>query len=127
MIKVRPIPKGNYATLNAGTEYPAEARALHLEGVTRVRLLVDARGKVASRSLLNRLGHGLDELAMKYAEGLEFEPARNIQDEPVASVIVWTFNMSLPNQQESPPAAAPTLRPSAPSLTPDVDAVQSPR
>ena len=46
--------------------------------------------------LLNRLGHGLDELALKRAAEIEFEPARDTDDRPVTSVVVWTFTMTLP-------------------------------
>ena len=46
--------------------------------------------------LLNKLGHGLDELAMKRAAEIEFEPAKDESEAPVSSVVVWTFNMTLP-------------------------------
>jgi hypothetical protein len=46
--------------------------------------------------LLNRLGHGLDELALARARQIEFEPARDTSDRAVRSVVVWTFNMTLP-------------------------------
>lgn len=95
-IKTRAMPRGDYAFFDAGKDYPAEARALGVEGAIRVRLVVDQRGKVTSRALLNRLGHGLDELAMKRAAELEFEPAVDTDDHPVTSVVVWTFNMTLP-------------------------------
>jgi protein TonB len=90
------MPRGDFAYFDAGKDYPAEARALGVEGAIRVRLVVDQRGKVTSRALLNRLGHGLDELAMKRAAELEFEPAVDTDDHPVTSVVVWTFNMTLP-------------------------------
>ena len=93
-IKTRAMPKGDYAY--ESTDYPAEARALGIEGDLRVRLIVDEHGKVKSRVLLNKLGHGLDELAMARAHELEFEPAKDTNDQPVTSVVVWTFHMSLP-------------------------------
>ena len=49
-----------------------------------------------SAVLLNKLGHGLDELALARARQIEFEPARDTDDHPVTSVVVWTFNMTLP-------------------------------
>jgi periplasmic protein TonB len=90
------MPRGDYAFFDAGKEYPAEARALSIEGAIRVRLIVDERGKVTSRVLLNKLGHGLDELALERAAKIEFEPATDSDDRPVTSVVVWTFNMTLP-------------------------------
>ncbi len=95
-IKTRALPKGDYGYFDAGKEYPAEARALGIEGAIRVRLVVDEHGKVKSQVLLNRLGHGLDELAMKRAAEIEFEPAKDTDDHPVTSVVVWTFTMTLP-------------------------------
>jgi protein TonB len=95
-IKTRALPKGDYAYFDAGKEYPPEARALGIEGAIRVRLVVDEHGKVKSQVLLNKLGHGLDELAMKRAAEIEFEPAKDSDDNPVSSVVVWTFNMTLP-------------------------------
>jgi periplasmic protein TonB len=95
-IKTRALPKGDYAYFDAGKDYPPEARALGIEGAIRVRLVVDEHGKVTSHMLLNKLGHGLDELAMKRAAEIEFEPAKDSDDHPVTSVVVWTFNMTLP-------------------------------
>ena len=92
-IKSRALPKGDYGYVG---EYPAEARTLAIEGDVRVRLLVDEHGKVKSKTLLNRLGHGLDELALQRCAEMEFEPAKDTDDKPVASVVVWTFHMTLP-------------------------------
>jgi protein TonB len=95
-IKTRAMPRGDYGYIDAGKEYPTEAKQLGIEGPVRVRLVVDDRGKVSSAVLLNHLGHGLDELALKKAKEIEFDPARDTDDHPVASVVVWTFNMTLP-------------------------------
>jgi TonB family protein len=95
-IKTRALPRGDYAYFDAGKDYPPEARGLGIEGAIRVRLVVDEQGKVKSQVLLNKLGHGLDELAMKRAAEIEFEPAKDTDDKPVTSVVVWTFNMTLP-------------------------------
>jgi TonB family protein len=95
-IKTRAMPKREFDLLELGRNYPAEAKALGIEGDLRVRLIVDERGQVKSRVLLNKLGHGLDEVAMQHAAELEFEPARDTDDRPVTSVVVWTFHMNLP-------------------------------
>jgi protein TonB len=95
-IKKRALPKGDYGYFDAGKDYPAEARQAGIEGAIRVRLVVDEHGKVTSSVLLNRLGHGLDELALRRASQIEFEPALDTDDHAVASVVVWTFNMTLP-------------------------------
>lgn len=95
-IKNPAMPKGDYGYIDAGKDYPAAARQLGIEGKIRVKLVVDATGKVRSAVLLDSLGHGLDELAMTKAKLIEFEPAKDTDDKPVASVVVWTFNMALP-------------------------------
>ncbi len=95
-IKTRALPRGDYGYFDAGKDYPAEARQLAIEGAIRVRLVVDPQGKVVSSVLLNKLGHGLDELALKRAAQIVFDPARDTDDHPVTSVVVWTFNMTLP-------------------------------
>jgi TonB family protein len=95
-IKTRAMPRGDFSYYDLGKDYPAEAKQLGIEGDIRVRLVVDEKGKVTSRVLLNRLGHGLDELAMERARQIEFTPALDSNDRPVSSVVVWTFHMTLP-------------------------------
>ncbi len=90
------MPKGDYGYFDAGRDYPQEAKQLGIEGALRVRLVVDDHGHVTTAVLLNHLGHGLDELALDRARKIEFEPARDTDDHPVASVVVWTFQMTLP-------------------------------
>ena len=91
-IKTRAMPKGDYSYFD---EYPDEAKQLGISGQIKVRLLVSAEGVVVKRTLLQGLGHGLDELALKKAATMEFSPALDANDRAVASVLVWTFNMQL--------------------------------
>lgn len=96
-IKQRALPKGDYGYIDASKDYPAEAKQLGIEGAVRVRLIVDDRGSVTRATLLPPgLGHGLDELALRKAREIQFAPARDTEDHPVTSVVVWTFNMTLP-------------------------------
>ena len=95
-IKKLAMPKGDFSYFDASKDYPAEAKSLGIEGVIRARLVVDDQGRVKSVVLLNKLGHGLDELALERAKKIEFQPALDSDDKPVASVLVWTFNMTLP-------------------------------
>lgn len=89
--------KAGFDYFDARKSYPAEARRLGVEGKIRVRLLVDATGKVTQARLLGGLGHGLDELALARARAIEFEPALDSDDRPVASVVIWTFTFTLPS------------------------------
>jgi protein TonB len=92
-IKTPARVKGDY---DYTKDYPAEARRLGIEGDIRVRLTVDDKGKVKAAVLLNQLGHGLDEFVLAHARQIEFEPAKDTDDRPVSSFVVWTFHMILP-------------------------------
>jgi periplasmic protein TonB len=94
-IKTRALPRGDYS-YEESKDYPADARRLGIEGKIRVKLIVDDTGAVKSAQLLNKLGYGLDELALARATKIAFDPAKDTDDKPVASVVVWTFNMALP-------------------------------
>lgn len=89
--------KDGFDYFDARRAYPAEARRLGIEGKIRVRLLVDATGKVTQAKLLGSLGHGLDELALARARAIQFTPALDTDDKPVASTVVWTFTFTLPS------------------------------
>jgi protein TonB len=95
-IKRRALPKGDYGVLEAGKNYPDEARRLGIEGDLRVRLVVDVTGHVTTATLLGHLGHGLDELALQQARAIEFDPAIDTDDKPTTSVVVWSFHFTLP-------------------------------
>jgi TonB family protein len=96
VIKTNAVPKGDYSYFGAGKDYPSEAKALGIEGPVKVALVIDEHGKVVSRALINKLGHGLDELAMERAGKLEFVPAKDTDDKPVVSQLTWTFTFTLP-------------------------------
>ena len=93
---IKTLAKPLNPDLDAGKLYPPQAKRQKVEGKLKVRLIVDATGRVVSRRLVTRLGHGLDELALKLAKKLRFEPARDTEDRPVKSVVVWTFHFVLP-------------------------------
>lgn len=95
-IKRRAKPIGDTDFVDARDAYPPEAKRQSIEGQVKVRLVVDANGAVVERRLVKKLGFGLDELAMQLATRLTFEPAIDTNDEPVRSVVVWTFNFTLP-------------------------------
>ena len=56
-------------------EYPEEAQREGLTAIVRVRIVVDAAGRVASASVAESAGHGFDEAALAAARKLRFEPA----------------------------------------------------
>lgn len=55
--------------------YTDEARVAAIEGKVRVQLTLDAEGKVTEASVLEGLGHGLDEAALEAVRGAVFVPA----------------------------------------------------
>ncbi|HUH01205.1 MAG TPA: energy transducer TonB [Kofleriaceae bacterium] len=95
-IKQRAKPIGDTDFVDARDDYPPEAVRQGIEGQVKVRLIVDATGAVAERRLVKKLGYGLDELAMRLTTRLRFEPAIDTNDQPVRSVVVWTFSFTLP-------------------------------
>lgn len=94
-IKKRPMPIGNTDFISA-KNYPEQAKKSRIEGQVKVKLVIDASGKVVQRTLIQRLGYGLDQLAMKFATRLRFTPAIDSNDKPVAATVVWTFTFTLP-------------------------------
>ncbi len=56
--------------------YTAEARALRIEGQVVLKVIFEASGVVRVLSVVQGLGHGLDQNAVRAAEAIEFEPAR---------------------------------------------------
>ena len=63
--------------------YTDEARQQHIEGVITVHIRVLPSGQVEVIGLANRLGHGLDEAAMRAAEGTKFKPATDASGHPI--------------------------------------------
>jgi protein TonB len=55
--------------------YTDDARAAGIAGKVRVEITVDEQGRVVSVTVLQGLGHGLDEAAVAAARGMTFEPA----------------------------------------------------
>jgi protein TonB len=97
MIKKQAMPKGDYGYFDARKDYPQEAKQLGVQGKIRVRLTVSDAGAVTSAVLINKLGHGLDEVALARARKLEFIPATDSNDRPVSSFVIWTFTFTLPD------------------------------
>ena len=69
-------------------EYTAEARAASIEGKVRVELTVDANGAVKNARVLDSLGHGLDEAAIRAVQAAQFEPAEQCGKKVSATFVV---------------------------------------
>lgn len=65
-------------------DYTAEGRTLKIEGEVRLEVLFTASGEVRVIRVVQGLGHGLDEQAVRAAEKIKFKPAQR-QGQPVDS------------------------------------------
>jgi TonB family protein len=65
--------------------YTQEARRLRLEGEVLVRVMFAASGDLRVQQVVQGLGHGLDEAALRAAQQIRFRPARR-NGEPYDSV-----------------------------------------
>ncbi len=64
-------------------EYTTEAKDMHLEGTVAVRLRVLSSGAVEVLGISSGLGHGLDQAALRVAQGMRFSPATDATGNPV--------------------------------------------
>ena len=63
-------------------EYTAEGRSLKIEGDVVIDLVFLANGSIQINRVVNGLGHGLDESAVRAAQQIKFKPAKR-EGEPV--------------------------------------------
>ncbi len=72
-----------------------EALQARVEGAVKLRVTLDAEGKVASAEVVEGLGHGLDEVAVRALLDARFSPA--LQDgAPIAVVFEFVLTFLLP-------------------------------
>ena len=88
-----PVPK---KTKHVQPVYPPEALAQGIRGIVILDIVIDARGKVSSTSVLRSVP-GLDEAAIAAARQWEYEPTK-IDNKPVSVrlTVPITFSLALP-------------------------------
>lgn len=74
--------------------YPAAARELGLEAVTKLEIVVDEDGRVVHASFLERAGDGFDEAALAALRDYRFSPAR-VGDRVVRVRMPWSVEFRL--------------------------------
>jgi len=75
--------------------YTAEARKLHIEGEVLLEVVFEASGKIRVVRVVQGLGHGLDEAAVRAAEQINFKPAmRDGQPADSAAVLHIVFQLA---------------------------------
>ena len=91
------MPIGDTDFVDARKNYPQSAKNNGIEGTIKIKLFVDAKGKVRGKPIpITHLGHGLDQLATRLAKKLRFSPAIDTSNKPVPATVVWTFRFTLP-------------------------------
>ena len=80
---------------NVEAQYSEEARAMRLEGVAMVQMIVDAQGMPRKPRLVRGLGHGLDEAALAAVQQYQFRPAwkRGVGAVPVLITVEVNFRL----------------------------------
>ena len=68
-------------------EYTEKARKAHISGRVRLDATVGTDGRVRDVKVMESLGYGLDEAAIKAVRTWEFIPATNDQGEPTIATI----------------------------------------
>jgi periplasmic protein TonB len=82
-----PLSKPKPST-TAAVVYPETARRAEVEGVVRVKITVDEKGRIMSAEVVRGLGYGLDEAALEAARKWTFAPATRCGKPTTASLTV---------------------------------------
>ncbi|MEZ4985548.1 MAG: energy transducer TonB [Saprospiraceae bacterium] len=116
-------PGGNKAMLEflkSQLQIPEEARKAGIEGTVRVRLDIDFRGKVTGAHVVNHLGYGCDEEAVRVVHLLKFDVPRN---RGVKTIYHKTINIHF--KQGARQEAAVPVQPTPPAMpVPESPSVQ---
>jgi TonB family protein len=77
------------------SQYTAEARQLRIQGDVVLRVTFAASGQIFIQSVVNGLGHGLDEEARRVAQQIRFRPATHLgQPVDLTTNIRITFQLA---------------------------------
>ena len=77
--------------------YPEIARRMGIEGKVLVKIGIDHNGNIKSVRVLQKVGYGMDEAAVKAAWQTKFRPARGVDGKPVDYAISFSFKFQLPS------------------------------
>jgi protein TonB len=97
-LSIKQMPEVDTEACGRSIGYPAEAERAGIEGKVRLRVALDARGKVTSARVLRGLGYGLDQAAVEaLTHRCRFTPAIAADGRPAPFVIEsYTFAFELP-------------------------------
>jgi protein TonB len=71
--------------------FPPEAQRMGIEGKVKLRVLIGPTGEVLKVTVLEKAGHGFDDLARDALKKFKFSPARTQDGKAVTRAIVYTY------------------------------------
>jgi protein TonB len=77
-------------------EFPPDLARMGIEGHVVARLYVDDNGNVRSVKIVERAGHGLDELAKNALKKFKFSPGRTSDGKAVPTYVTYKYTFVLP-------------------------------
>jgi hypothetical protein len=104
---VMPRPK---SPTNKIPGYSEEAREADVWVRAWILLEIDQAGNVRRMKMLKSPGYGLDDIAIRHAGNLRFEPARGASGKPVSAMVVWPYewpSYSWMLERKAPPKVVP--------------------
>jgi protein TonB len=78
--------------------YPEMARRLGIEGKVRLKIAIDRKGNVKSVRILQKVGYGMDEEAIRVIWQSKWHPAKLSDGEPVDVAIHYNFMFRTPTR-----------------------------
>ncbi len=78
------------------SSYPPEARKMGIEGRVKLSVGIDEKGNVAQVKILERAGHGFDEVATKAMWKFKFSPARTSDGRAVPHRLTYVYRFTQP-------------------------------
>lgn len=105
--------KGGAKAINAfvkeNLRYPKEALTNKIEGKVFLRYDINHKGKVIAAKVIQSLGYGCDEEAVRLVKLMEFEVAKN-RGVRVTYHKDISINFRLPKPKKAPPVQAPSVQ-----------------
>ena len=74
IVETKPKLKGGYKSLYRKVKYPEECRRKRIQGKVIVGFIVDIKGKVKDPYIIEGIGGGCDEAAIRAIKRSKFEP-----------------------------------------------------
>ncbi len=86
-------------------KYPEEAKQQGIEGVVRIKIAIDYKGKVVGHEIISSLGHGCDEEAWRICQLLEFKIDQKLRRGKIRFHKTMNVHFHLPKAKKKSPSA----------------------